>query len=77
MPIKIFENVTPKYWHLHTNSFAILNLLPFIIYEIKLVTLEQKHLALTLFCATFPDFCLHSCTCNTLFLTVNEFPGGT
>ena len=45
MPIRIFENVTPKYCNLHTNILVIFNLLPFIVILIELVTLEQLYLA--------------------------------
>ena len=55
----------------------IFNLLPFIVVVIELVTLEQVSLAVTLFvlCATVPDFCLLSCTCNISVLAVYEFSG--
>ena len=49
MPIKIFANVTLKYWHLHTHIIVIFNLLPFIVVIIDLVSLEQLYLAVTLF----------------------------
>ena len=77
MPIRIFANVTLKYWNLHTNFIVIFTLLPFIVVIIELVTLEQLYLAVTLFlcCATVPDFNLHSCACNTLILAVYELAG--
>ena len=77
MPIRIFANVTLKYWHLRTNNLVIFNLLPFIVVIIKLVTHKQLYLAVTLFvcCATVPDFNLHSCKCNTLILAVYELAG--
>ena len=49
MPIRNFENVTLKYWHLHTNILVIFNMLPFVVVIIELVTLEQLYLAVTLF----------------------------
>ena len=49
MPIRIFVNVTLKYWHLHTDILVIFKLLPFIVVKIELVSLEQLYLAVTLF----------------------------
>ena len=48
MPIRIFANITLKYWHLHTNILMIFNLLPFIVVIIELVILEQLYLEVTL-----------------------------
>ena len=45
MPIRIFANVTLKYWHLHTNILVIFTLLPFIVVIIEIITLEQLYLA--------------------------------
>ena len=53
MPIRIFANVTLKYWHLHTNILVIFNLLPFIDVIIELVTLAQLYLIVTLFVCVF------------------------
>ena len=49
MPIRIFANVTLKYWHLKTNILVIFNQLPFILVIIELVTIEQLFQAVTLF----------------------------
>ena len=49
MPIRIIANVTPIYWHLHTNNLVIFNLLPFIVVIIEQAPLEQLYLAVTLF----------------------------
>ena len=48
MPIRIFSNVTLKYWHLNTNICVIFNLLPFNVILIQVVTLEQLYMAVTL-----------------------------
>ena len=49
MPIRNVANVTLKYWHLDTNNLVFLNLLPFIVVVIALVTIDQVYLAVTLF----------------------------
>ena len=54
MPIRIFANVTPKYWHLHTDSLVIFNLLPFVVVIIELVTLEL-----------YIWQCFYLCLCNS------------
>ena len=48
MPIRIFANVTLKYCHLYRNILMIFKLLLFIVVIIKLVSLEQLYLAVTL-----------------------------
>ena len=70
--LRIFANLTLKYWHLHTNILLIFELLVFIVVIIELVTLEQLYMTV---CETVPDFCLHSFTCHTIILDVNEFFG--
>ena len=76
IPIRIFANVTLKYWHLHSNILVIFNLLPFIVVVIDLVTLEQLHRAtLFVFVQQFLIFvCIvaHSCM---LHMAVYEFAG--
>ena len=49
MPIRIFANVTLKYWHLKTIFLVIFNQLPLILVIIELVTIEQLFQAVTLF----------------------------
>ena len=49
MPIRIFANVTLKYWHMKTNFLVIFNQLPLILVIIELVTIEQLFQAVTLF----------------------------
>ena len=66
--------VTLKYWHLHTNILVIFHLFPFIVVIIGLVKSLSGSDSICV-CETVPDFCLHSCTYNTLILAVYEFAG--
>ena len=73
MPIRIFANVILKYWHLHTIIIVCFNLLPFIVVIIAQVIFEELYLSVTLFVFLNQFLIVHSCTCNTLILTVYEF----
>ena len=74
MQIKFLANVTLKYWHFHINIVMFSNMIPFIVVIIAQVTIENVTSSDPIcVCATVPDCCLHSCTCNTLILAVYEF----